>query len=549
VRPSQHAEAAVTSKNLPTGLLLLCAWLGCTTKDKAPTEVGFRAVDLGGDFAFGVAQAQWQAEGDEGDSAPVDSNWSRWLAMGKALGGEQNPRGNGFRTRYEEDLDRAVALHMDTFRLGIDWSRVEPVQGQYNTAEIDRLVTVLNAIHARGMKPVLTLFHWVVPTWVQNPDPSLPGGTVDLLGNPNREVVEHFGAFVRQVIPRVKGLVDTYTVINEPFSMLAAGYLDGSFPPGHQLDIAGARAYGVNMVFMQARAFDIIKELDDQDADGDGKNSFVGITQAAFPVYPLDPNSEPQRFSAERINYISHDWVMQALVDGELDVNLDMLVTDSTTNPPEGVYNELKGHLDFVGVQYYGSIRVVDDPLFVDLDPIYGLPLRNVNQFDPLLPHNGMGVAISAAHFRDMLERYARWGIPIICTEGGTTLNSDVNPDAGFASVTHEDQAAMFLVEHLWELGRARARGVDIRGFYLWTLVDNFEWAQGTRQHFGAYTVDFSDAALPRTLNRMGEAWRDMAQAKGINEDLWKRYVLPRYPTDQRANGGLTTSESPYAGP
>lgn len=524
----------------------LCA-LGCMPSGSKAPE-GFREVTFPPGFSFGVAMAQWQACGDLGANGPIKSNWSAWLALGRAKGGQQNPRGNGFCQDPAPDLQRAVDLGVDTVRTSIDWSRIEPQPGVFDEEELDRAVAILEAIHARGLKPALTLYHWSVPLWVQNPN-AAEGPVVDLLSGRDLAVVQRFEAFVRHVIPRVKHLVDTYTVINEPFSMLVNGYVQGVFPPGRLLDIAGATLYGVNMVHMHARAYDAIKALDDTDADADGVNSFVGITQAAFPVYPLDPSNPRQQFAADNINYVVHDWVIRALTTGALDVDLDGRADNPNTVPPEGIREELRNRLEFIGVQYYGAIRVVDDPLFVDLAPLYGLPMFDVKTYAPDAPHNGMGVAVSAAGFRDMLERYAQHGLPLIVTEGGTTVNGvPVTGDGGvlLEEVDQQEQAAMYVAEHMWELGRAMQRGVDVRGFWLWTLADNFEWAEGNHQRFGAYRVDYESPELPRTLNRMGEAFRDAVAARAIREEFWKTYVLDRYPTDRRANGGLTTSEPVY---
>ena len=109
---------------------------------------------------------------------------------------------------------------------------------------------------------MLTFWHWVVPAWVQNADVSAPGGYVDLMADPDRQVVDAWEAMVRHVTPRVAGLVDTYTVLNEPFSMISAGYLNADFPPGAFLNVPDATQFAICLLFMQARAYDAIKELD-----------------------------------------------------------------------------------------------------------------------------------------------------------------------------------------------------------------------------------------------------------------------------------------------
>jgi beta-glucosidase/6-phospho-beta-glucosidase/beta-galactosidase len=291
--------------------------------------------------------------------------------------------------------------------------------------------------------------------------------------------------------------------------------------------------------------------------------SFVGLTMTANEFTPEIAGDPEQQRSADSINYAFNDWAMIALTSGSLDVNLDGDTDDVDTVPPEGVYAELAGTLEFIGVQYYGPGRITDEgllgQLLLGIEPLFGAPLLDVDDYTvgdgPQLPHNGMGREVSAAGFRDTLLRYAQWGLPLIVTENGTTTNGrppEDEPEAGEPLPPLSDesaQAAMYVLEHLWEIGRCLDDGVDIRGYYHWTLADNFEWVEGRTQRFGAYRVDFADPARPRTLTPMGEALRDVVGARGVTEEVWRRWVLPAYPTDERARPRGTTSLDPTAGP
>lgn len=530
------------------------------TKEDPPPPA-FHAVTFDDDFAWGTAIAQWQTEGDLGvDGGTVDSNWKRWMDLGNAVGGQVNGDGNGFGAQFVDDIARAKALGLDTFRVGLDWSRVQPDgPDTFDEAEVDHFVDILDAIRAEGMHPVVTFWHWTVPVWVQQPDDEAVGGAVDIMAVKDRAVVDEFDEFVRHVLPRIKGKVDTYTVLNEPFSMIVLGYIDGRFPPGKQLAIEAGTDFGINLLFMQAAAYDAIKELDDEDEDGDGEDSFVGLTMTANIMYPEIPGDAEQELSAQSINYVFNDWAIEALTSGKLDVNLDQDFDDADTTPPEGVIDELKNSLDFIGIQYYGPGKITDEgflgELLTGIAPLYGAPLLSVGGYTegdgPLLPRNGMGREIFAEGFKDTLDRYAKWGLPLIITENGTTTNAE--PTEGVvegqplpAPIPNEEQAAMYLLEHVYEVGRAFENGADVRGYYHWTLVDNYEWADGRTQHFGCYSVDFNDPSYPRTLNKQGEALRDIVAAKGITEEVWNKWVLPKYPSDQRPGGGLTVSVDPF---
>lgn len=508
---------------------------------------GFRTAAFPDGFRFGTAIAQWQVEGDRSVDGPVASNWSTWARLGRTKGAQQNPDGNGFFDAFPEEARRAKELGLQDFRLGLDWSRVEPQPGVYDDAEIDRFVDVLDALRDEGLRPVLTLWHWTVPTWVQDAEQG-----VDLIASPDRAVVDAFDAYVRRVLPRVKDRVDVYTVLNEPFSMISAGYLGGQFPPGRFLAIDAATDFALNLLYMHARAYDAIEELDDVDADGDGDPAFVGLTMSANGIRPETPGNVDEEFAADHLSYVYNDWLITALTTGDLDVNLDRDADDADTDPPEGRDPALAGRLDFVGVQYYGPVVVRAVDPFTDFHPLYGLPLLDVAEYGPDLPHNGMGREISAAGFRETLDIYAKHGVPMLVTENGTTTNlrpDEVGEDGALPELQFSDeQAAHYVVEHLWELGRAIDDGLDVRAYYHWTLSDNFEWVEGRLQRFGAYRVDFDDPTYPRTLNEMGEALRDVVGKRAVDEAIWNAYADGCYPTDRREGCGPTTSE-PVVGP
>jgi beta-glucosidase/6-phospho-beta-glucosidase/beta-galactosidase len=517
-------------------------------------EPGFITQTFPADFAWGTATAQWQSEGDQSASGgePIESNWSRWLGMGRGAADQQNPDGNGFVEQYEAELDRAAALGLGVFRFSADWARIEPMPGMYDEGEIDHVVAVLQAAKDRGLEPVLTFWHWVVPAWVQNSDNTAPGGYVDLMADPDSGVVDDWEAMVRHVTPRVAGLVDTYTVLNEPFSMISAGYLNAEFPPGGFLNVPGATQFAISLLFMQARAYDAIKELDTTDADGDGNPAFVGFTQAANIYSPVDPESAQEALAVESVSYVANDWPLLSITTGMLDVNLDGDYDDMDTVPPEGFYEELMGRTDFIGVQYYGPILLKKDSLGIldNFHPIYGAPQLDVDGYNPDLPHNGMGREISASGFYDTIVHYAQWDLPILLTESGTTTNGrpvlDEDTEALLELPRDEDQAAMYIVEHLWEVGRAIADGYDVRAYYHWTISDNYEWIEGRHQRFGAYTVDFEADGRPRTLTKMGQALQDIVEAGAVTEAIWTTYVLDKYPSDAREDGGLTVSGPVY---
>jgi len=533
---------------LPCALTLLT---GCPPTEPPPTETPpAEELPFPADFWWGASTAQWVGEGDEGATGPIDSNWRRWTLMDRTLAAQQNPDGNGFRTLYADDARRAGELGMTRLRVSIDWSRVEPTPGVYDEAELDHLVDVLDALRAEGVEPVLTLWHWVVPPWVQNPDSSAAEGDVDLLASrapADQDLLfTRWEAFVRQVVARVKDRVDVYTVLNDPVTFGSAAYISGDRPPGRLLNIPSVTQFGINLANMQAIAYDVLHEVDDTDADGDGEPAFVGLTMTATRFDPWPADDVDLQFAAETQDYVFNEWFLRAVIDGDLDVDLDGSFDNASTDPAEGHYAELAGRVDFIGLQFYGPVKVTSDVILRDFHPLYGRPRYNVADYDATLPHSGTGQEINAAAFRTTLQQYQQWGLPIVITQMGTTTNLPATTGGNTATPgpLAPEQSALYMMEHLWELAKLLEEGADIRGFFLPALTDGFEWEDGLKQRFGAYSVDFAAADKTRTLTELGEAYRDVATANKLDETLWDKWLLDSYPTDTRQTPSLTTTEA-----
>lgn len=496
-------------------VLVACNKVSSNTP-KAPAN--FVAVTFPDSFLWGTANATWQVEGDfAADGVDPVTNWRIWTEMNKIQNDERNPRGAGFYTMYKEDFDRAAALGTNAFRMGIEWARVEPVNDLWNQAAIDHYVTVIKAARARGLQVMLTFWHWSVPDWISDPSKkNYPAR--DQLGVPdNRWVQDQFAQFVSKVVPYVAPYVDLYSILNEPWSMITGGYVAGVFPPGNFLDIKGAQSLNANLLFMHAKAARIIRKLDTIDADGDGKPALIGIAKAAALALPSDRESQLDINSAKSYTYIFNDTFIDALVTGNPDFNWNGSTHDTDTVPPEHHYDELAGTLDWVGVQYYGPLYIIGgegDPPFTGLPDPFG----GVNS-DAGYPYSEMGSQLRPDVYVGTVEHYwDRYKLPIYLTENGIG-DCDSN------------QRPRNLVENLYALGRARAaEGIDIRGYFYWSLTDNFEWAEGTSQCFGLFAVNYD--TLKRTRRPGADVYKHII-ADGIDYSYFLKGYNFGYDTDQ----------------
>lgn len=469
-------------------------------------------VAFGPGFDFGFATVGYQSEGTiTFDGGRCQSNWSEWEDLGQVQRKQRNDRGNGFFDHYEEDLDRSRELGATSFSYAIDWARLEPARGQFDERELDRIESIVRAIRDRNMKPMVVLYHWVTPAWVQSPRT----GT-DLLSQPNDEFVDAFMPVVDVVVPRLAGLVDTWVTFEEPYSIVAGGYLVGEHPPGHLLDITGTTRVLRNLMYLHARTYHRIKELDQTDVDGDGQASFVGFENLAFDVLPVDATSERDVRAAQRVDYILNHQFITGVWKGDIDLDFDGMATSQKTDPPESHDPLLEHTLDFIGLNYYGRARANPGD-FAGVPPVYATPHFDVKEYDPSLPHVDNGQEISAAGMRTQIEAYSRYGLPLIVTENGA-------PDA------HDTIRPQYLLEHVTELGKAIRDGYDVRGYYYWTISDNFEWASGIDSREGLFQVDFSDPSYPRTRTRSADLFAILAHAREVTDAVWREWSASGYP-------------------
>ncbi len=504
-------------------ILLIASWTACTSPEGGDDDSSDDDSSPSGDalpmefpqgFVWGSASAGYQVEGNYLPSGEtVQSNWSEWEELGNIQGKATNDVGTGFYTRYDEDFALAEADGHTAYRMGIEWARIEPQPGVWDEEAMAHYGEQVDAARARGLTPWLTLHHWVVPRWVSSQE----AGRDMLSEEAPSEFVSEFEEFVRHITPEMAASVDHYVILNEPFSVIALGYLQGLFPPGDILDLEAAKAVAANYLFAHARACAALRELDTVDADGDGVAVSCGLAQAANVFYPLDEANPVDVSGAERINYIYTDLMMVALTGGLLDVDLDGLADNKGTEPPEGFYPELAGTLDWIGINYYGPGRVQG----IEGLEIGGIPLLDVAAYDDFLPHNEMGREISAPAFRETLELYAVYGLPMFITENGCGDSDD-------------SQRPFYLLEHLRTLGQAIGEGLPVRGYFHWSLTDNFEWAYGFEERFGLYRVDFEDPELPRIRNDSAELYSTIIEDNGIVQETWDAFALEKYPSDGR---------------
>lgn len=405
------------------------------------------------DFAWGVASSAFQAEGGD---VPND-----WVAAARAGRVPPNP-GNGFWTRAEEDLRLAASLGLRHYRLSVEWSRVEPERGRFDEAAFDRYRAICDAAVAAGVTPWVNLFHFTHPTWFAE-----RGGFLETANHADfLRYVERTG---RALAPHARH----FHVSNESMVYVLTAYLMGLNPPFVQ-DAASAFAMTRHVLALHADAHRILKSMEPQP------------TVATIEVY-LDPRAEDpadaaQRAAAQRFDAWYHGVLLEALATGWVRV---------PGREPEEIPH-LRGALDCYGFNYYSSTSFRDGP-----------PGSWSDLADP--PVDAMGRKVFPTGLEDGLVRVAHAlpGVPLLVTENGVPT-------------TDETFRIRYVAAHLAALERARRRGADVRGYFHWTLVDNYEWLHGFGpERFGL--VGFDPATGARHVKASGRWLADVIAAGALD--------------------------------
>jgi len=442
-------------------------------------------------FIWGAAISAYQTEGNN-----INSDWDRAAQEGTY---PVNGEATRYYTLFDADHERAASLGLTMFRISIEWARIEPSPGVYDEAEIAHYRSVLESLHKRGLRPIVTLHHFTNPLWL-----------ADDGGWRSAQLKERFTEYARLMASRFGDLVDFWSTLNEPMIYIAGVYLVNQFPGGEILNMEGLKEGYVNMAFTHAAAVEAIRDADTVDTDGDGSPAQIVLVQAYTPTDPVDPDDPSDIEAAKRYNLFQNTSFLDTWVKGRLDYDFDGLL--ETTSPfPEGIYDELAGSVDIIGFTYYSRTFVMDSP--GTLPPVNALPCLlelMCNRSFALQGDNDREVYPRGIYrsIRDI----ASYGLPIFIVENG------VADKVG-------NLRARFTVMHLMQVARALSEGFNVLGYLHWSLTDNYEWAQGYDMRFGLYHVDYG--TQERTLTEGGSVYSEIVKANSIPSELIELYNVP----------------------
>jgi beta-glucosidase len=428
-------------------------------------------------FLWGTASSSHQCEGGN-----TNNQWYRWEAQGHILSGEPCGDASDWWRNAEPDFERAEQMENNALRLSLEWSRIEPVEGKWDNAAIDRYRAMLIDLRYRHITPVVTLHHFTEPLWFTE-----RGGFADVAN------IRFFIRYVGHVIEALRDLCDFWVTINEPNVYAMQGYLLGVFPPGEQNLI---RALHVLRNLMQAHveAFYTIRRL--QPVSWIGYCPHYRIFDPAQALSPLDR-------AVSGLHNTFFNWApLQGAETGHFTFPVNMLLNSIA---------KAAGARDYHGVNYYTREMVRFD-LRAPAE-LFGRRLPG-----PGVLHNDVGLdedfgeIYSEGLYRVLKSVYQR-------THGNKPLYITEN---GFCDAA-DDRRPRAILEHLAMTHRALQEGIPVRGYFYWSLVDNFEWNNGWYVRFGLIDVD--PRTQKRTPRRSASMFGEICRANALTEEIVERYA------------------------
>lgn len=436
-------------------------------------------------FLWGVATSAYQIEGAASEDGRGESVWDRFShTPGKTRNGDTGDVANDHYHRYAQDLDLIKSLGVQTYRFSISWPRVLPSgAGAVNQKGLDFYRRLVEGLLERGIQPMATLFHWDTPQALQ-----------DQGGWERRDTALRFAEYADVVFRAIGDRVPLWLTLNEPKTVVMVGYVYGAHAPGLR---APERAFSVlhHMLLGHGLAVQAFRASSAPGAQ-------IGPALNLAPTYPAEDGPGAQAAALLHDGYENRLYLDPVLRGSYPDDALRRFAPgDQSALIKPGDLAVISAPNDLLAVNYYNPIYVRADGQVVP-----GPHPRSVASWQEIYPEG----------LYDTLTRLKRdYGdLPLYITENG--MPADDRPDA--SGQIDDAPRIRFLYDHIAAAQRAIGAGVNLRGYYVWSLMDNFEWAEGYSQRWGIVYVDF--ATQRRTPKRSALWYREVVQRNGLGEPV-----------------------------
>jgi beta-glucosidase len=428
---------------------------------------------LSKDFIYGVATASFQIEGGKDSRLPCI--WDTFCNIpNKIVDGSNGDIACDHFNRWQDDVELIDSLGVDAYRLSISWPRVMDESGELNQAGVDYYLNILDSLKSNNIKAFVTLYHWDLPQYLED-----QGGWL------NRETAYKFKNYVALIIQAFGNRVYAYATLNEPFCSAFLGYEVGVHAPGIVGKEFGKKA-AHHLLLAHGLAMQVLAKY--------SPNTLNGIVLNFTPCYP-ESDSLADKVAATFADDYFNQWYIKPVFDGEYPEILSQLPAAHQPDIQDDDMEIIAHEMDFIGVNFYTRAISRADAK------------EHFLQIDPPAPHTDIGWEIYPKAFTKLLislnQKYTL--PPVYITENGAAM-----ADTILDGVVNDQDRVDYYQQHLNAVNDAMKQGVKISGYFAWSLMDNFEWAEGYLKRFGIVHVDYDKQI--RTIKASGLAYKALIQ-------------------------------------
>jgi beta-glucosidase len=451
----------------------------------APTDPSSAGSIFPEGFLWGAATSAYQIEGHPLADGAGPSIWHRFSHNpGRVANGDTGDLACDHYRRYPQDLDLMAGLGLGAYRFSVAWGRVLPEgRGAVNPKGLDFYRRLVDRLLELGIRPMVTLYHW-----------DLPAALHDRGGWLSPDSPAWFADYAQVLFRALDDRVPFWATLNEPWVIAVPGYLSGELAPGHR-DLYEAPRVAHHLLLAHAEAVSAYRSL--------GRHR-IGLAVNLEPQHPAFATPEDRAAAARRDAFVNR-WFLDPILLGTYPTELPVLFGPAWPEGTERDLGRIRTRTDFIGVNYYSRGVVRADP--------EARPLGARTLSLPGVPRTAMGWEVYPQGLAETLlwlkDRYDN--PPLYITENGAAFD---DPPPMDGEVQDPDRVE-YLRAHLCSAREAIAQGVDLRGYFAWSLLDNFEWACGYEKRFGLIQVD--RVAQTRTPKASARFYRDVVRSNGGN--------------------------------
>lgn len=449
-----------------------------------------------GDFTWGAITSSYQIEGAWDEDSKGLSIWDTFVMQpGKIERGETGKVAVDHYHRWREDIDLMAALGLKAYCFSISWPRIFPGGvGNVNQAGLDFYSRLVDGLLAKGIQPFAMLYHWELPQALQ-----------DKGGWANRDTAYAFAEYARAAARVLGDRVPYWVTHNEPFVSSMGGHFTGQLAPGIQDPVIAFKAAHHSLLSHGLAVHALRSEIRAQ------TDARIGLILNLSPVFPAT-NSPQDLYAAQLYDGVINRTFLDPVFKGSYPADVLEMVGPLFPELQEGDLQTISVPIDFLGVNYYSRAVVCYDP---------DAPIIQIREVHPPESEYSQMWEIYPQGIYAILTRVQRDYHPaqMFITENGVCVPDGID----FDGKVRDYRRIRYLRDHLAQIHRAMADGVPLKGYFCWSLMDNFEWAYGYRMRFGLAYVDFETQV--RTIKESGHWYAKVIREGGFMPDLENRFA------------------------